>query len=90
MGDNRRRVERWGDSVDTYPEPSRYPKETFVATASWQTTFDLIGLATYFTLMTGEVPDGKLLREARRETGPSAEIVLSGPKDADRRASSTG
>lgn len=40
-----------------------------MATERWQTTFDLIGLAAYFTLMTGEVPDGKLLREARRETG---------------------
>ena len=63
-----------------------------MATASWQTTFDLIGLATYFTLMTGEVPDGKLLREARRETGPSAEVVLGNPKDVKQTAvgSSTG
>ncbi len=63
-----------------------------MAREHWQTTFDLIGLAAYFTLMTGEVPDGKLLREARRETGPSAEVVLSNPKDAKRTAvgSSTG
>ena len=68
------------------------PKEISVATERWQTTFDLIGLAAYFTLMTGEVPDGKLLREARREIGPSAEVVLSGPQDAERTAigSSTG
>ena len=67
-------------------------KEISVATTRWQTTFDLIGLGAYFTLMTGEMPDGKLLREARKETGPSAEVVLSGPKGAERRAigSSTG
>ena len=45
------------------------PREISVATERWQTTFDLIGLAAYFTLMTGEAPDGKLLREARRGTG---------------------
>jgi hypothetical protein len=61
------------------PEP-REAKPYGWTLTSWQTTFDLIGLAAYFTLMTGEVPDGKLLQEARRETGPSAEIVLGNPK----------
>ncbi len=48
-----------------------------MATTRWQTTFDLIGLAAYFTLMTGEVPDGRLLREARRETGRDGLSVLT-------------
>ena len=43
-------------------------KEISVATTRWQTTFDLIGLGAYFTLMTGEMPDGKLLREAQSRT----------------------
>ena len=43
-------------------------KEISVATTRWQTTFDLIGLWAYFTLMTGEMPDGKLLQEAQSRT----------------------
>ncbi len=40
-------------------------KEMSVATAPWETTFDLIGLTAYITLMTGELPDSKLLTVAR-------------------------
>ena len=40
-------------------------KEMSVATAPWETTFDLIGLTAYLTLMTGVLPDSKLLAEAR-------------------------
>ena len=44
-------------------------KETTVARAPWETTFDLIGLTAYLTLMTGELPDSKLLRLAREGSG---------------------
>ncbi len=37
-----------------------------MATDRWQTTFDLIGLTAYITLMTGELPDSEFLRQARR------------------------
>jgi len=51
-----------------------------VATERWQTTFDLIGLAAYLTMMTGEVPDRQLLRVARRGTGPQ---LLELPANAE-------
>lgn len=59
----------------------RITKETYVATERWQTAFDLIGLAAYMTLMTGELPDPTLLRRARRGTGPQ---LLELPAKADR------
>ena len=31
----------------------------------WRTTFDVVGLATYLTIMTGELPDRNLLSAAR-------------------------
>ncbi len=40
-----------------------------MAKAPWETTFDLIGLTAYLTLMTGELPDSKLLRMAREGSG---------------------
>ncbi len=40
-----------------------------MARAPWETTFDLIGLTAYLTLMTGELPDSKLLRLAREGSG---------------------
>lgn len=40
-----------------------------MATNRWQTTFDLIGLTAYITLMTGVVPDSEFLRQARRGSG---------------------
>lgn len=40
-----------------------------MATNRWQTTFDLIGLTAYITLMTGELPDSEFLRQARRGSG---------------------
>jgi len=40
-----------------------------VATERWQTTFDLIGLTAYITLMTGTMPDSEFLRQARRGSG---------------------
>ncbi len=36
-----------------------------MATTPWETAFDLIGLTAYLTLMTGELPDSKLLLVAR-------------------------
>lgn len=44
-----------------------------MATERWQTTFDLIGLTAYITLMTGVVPDSEFLRQARR--GSSLQLV---------------
>jgi hypothetical protein len=41
-----------------------------VATRRWETTFDLIGFAAYYTLMTGEFPDDDLMETARFGTGP--------------------
>ena len=32
----------------------------------WRTAFDVFGLAAYLTIMTGELPDRKLLAAARR------------------------
>ncbi len=46
-----------------------------MATQHWQTTFDLIGLAAYMTLMTGRLPDTRLLTIAREGTGPK-EVLL--------------
>ena len=46
-----------------------------MATARWQTTFDLIGLAAYLTLMTGALPDSKLLSVAREGAWPK-EVTL--------------
>ncbi len=46
-----------------------------MATERWQTMFDLIGLAAYLTLMTGALPDTKLLSVAREGTGPR-EVML--------------
>ncbi len=40
-----------------------------MAIERWQTTFDLIGLTAYITLMTGELPDSEFLRQARRGSG---------------------
>lgn len=40
-----------------------------MATDRWQTTFDLIGLTAYITLMTGELPDSEFLRQARKGSG---------------------
>jgi hypothetical protein len=39
-----------------------------VARAPWETAFDLIGLTAYITLMTGELPDSKLLTVAQEES----------------------
>ena len=41
-----------------------------MATSTWQSTFDLIGLAAYLTLMTGEVPARRMLAAAREGSGP--------------------
>ncbi len=49
----------------------------------WQTTFDLIGLTAYITLMTGVVPDSEFLRQARR--GSSLHLVEL-PRSAERSA----
>ena len=54
-----------------------------MATERWQTTFDLIGLTAYITLMTGELPDSELLRQARRGAGLQ---LVELPASADRSA----
>ncbi len=41
-----------------------------MATERWQTTFDLIGLTAYITLMTGQLPDSEFLRQARIGSRP--------------------
>ena len=41
-----------------------------MAEERWQTTFDLIGLTAYITLMTGQLPDSEFLRQARRGSRP--------------------
>ena len=59
-----------------------------MASNIWQTTFDVVGLATYLTIMTGELPDRKLLSAARKgeydRRGP-ANLVgsASEPQPAD-------
>ncbi len=35
-----------------------------MGTDIWRTTFDVVGLATYLTIMTGELPDPNLLSAA--------------------------
>ena len=52
-------------------------KEMSVANAPWENMFDLIGLTAYLTLMTGELPDRKLLTAAREGAGPR-EVRLPG------------
>ena len=54
-----------------------------MATERWQTTFDLIGLTAYITLMTGELPDSEFLRQARRGAGLQ---LVELPASADRPA----
>ena len=44
-------------------------------TSPWQPAFDLIGLATYYTLMTGELPDERMMAAAR-ERQTVREITL--------------
>ena len=53
-----------------------------MASNIWQTTFDMVGLATYLTIMTGELPDRKLLASARSN---AANLVgsTSEPQPAD-------
>ena len=36
-----------------------------MASDIWRTTFDVVGLATYLTIMTGELPDRNLLSAVR-------------------------
>ncbi len=36
-----------------------------MASDIWRTTFDVVGLATYLTIMTGELPERNLLSAAR-------------------------
>ncbi len=68
-----------------------------MAIERWQTTFDLIGLTAYITLMTGVPPDSEFLRQARRGSGlrlvelpaklePSAEAEQPATADAPSNA----
>ena len=59
-----------------------------MASNIWQRTFNVVGLATYLTIMTGELPDRKLLSAARKgEYGRSGSAYLAGsasePQPAD-------
>ncbi len=46
----------------------------------WRTTFDVVGLATYLTIMTGELPDRNLLAAARTgKYGRSVPAHLAAP-----------
>ncbi len=51
-----------------------------MASNIWRTTFDVVGLATYLTIMTGELPDRKLLSAARTgEYGRNVPAHLAAP-----------
>ena len=51
-----------------------------MASNIWRTTFDVVGLATYLTIMTGELPDQKLLSAARSgEYGRRGSAYLVAP-----------
>ena len=59
-----------------------------MASNIWQRRFDVVGLATYLTIMTGELPDRTLLSAARKgEYGPRPTAYLAGsasePQPAD-------
>jgi len=41
-----------------------------VASPLWETAFDLIGFAAYYTLMTGQLPGEDVMVAAREGTGP--------------------
>ncbi len=53
--------------------------------APWETTFDIIGLTAYLTLMTGELPDSQLLRMAREGSGPREVKLPRKSRTATRR-----
>ena len=56
-----------------------------MATPTWQSTFDLIGLAAYMTLMTGEVPERRVLTAAREGSGPHPVELPTTTKKAKKR-----
>ncbi len=54
----------------------------------WRTTFDVVGLATYLTIMTGELPDRNLLSAVRageydRKVPAHLAAPVSEPQPAD-------
>ena len=51
-----------------------------MASNIWRTTFDMFGLATYLTIMTGKLPDRNLLSAARTgEYDPRGPAYLAAP-----------
>lgn len=57
----------------------------------WRTTFDVVGLATYLTIMTGELPDRSLLSAVRtgeygRKVPAHIAAPVSEPQPADESA----
>ncbi len=57
----------------------------------WRTTFDVVGLATYLTIMTGELPDRDILSAARtgkysRRGSAYLAASVSEPQQADSSA----
>ncbi|MCH8025192.1 MAG: hypothetical protein IH866_00230 [Chloroflexi bacterium] len=51
-----------------------------MASEIWRSTFNMLGLATYLTIMTGELPDRYLLSAARTgEYGRSGSPYLAAP-----------
>ena len=51
-----------------------------MASNIWRTTFDVVGLATYLTIMTGELPERNLLSAARGgEYGRTSPAYLAVP-----------
>ena len=57
-----------------------------MANRGWETTFDLIGFAAYYTLVTGELPDDDLMATARSGTGPQ---LVEVPEEKSHRARKT-
>ena len=56
----------------------------------WRTTFDVVGLATYLTIMTGELPDRRLLSAVRTgEYGRKVPAYLAAPVSEPQPADSS-
>ena len=62
-----------------------------MTTNIWRTTFDVVGLATYLTIMTGELPDRNLLSAARSgKHGRSGSAYLAGSASEPQPADESG
>ena len=62
-----------------------------MGTDIWRTAFDVVGLATYLTIMTGELPERNLLSAVRTgKYGRMAPVYLTDPVSEPQPADEAG